>query len=756
MRVEIASILSRREFGVIFSGTVVTEGHHRSEDRIRVRGLFTSMSGEPVVGETWDVEGLISDTPYGPQMEARRARRVLARGRLIKKFLAAHVPGIGEERANNLWTAFEVEGGEALGDVLSDPKNLDRIAEVIAPSRPLLSMRIASACIAAWRHATSEAALMTWLDAQGIDDVGLARRVHAILGDDAVTTLSANPYVLVPLLSWKRVDALGKKLLSAQGASVVDDARRRVGAADEVVKRTLLQGDTATTLPGLRESLTRLLAVDDRPLDVDLAIEAAVANGALVPEGEDWRAPGAAAMEESVSRRLAELAGGMQRVRPPSPSRLAEILADVASPVLPLHEQQAAAAAKVLGLPVACLTGGAGTGKTYTCKVICDAWERLGGTVLLSALAGKAALRLSRSTRRLAKTLARTLAELDERDRLARLIEDPGASPQDAEKASQRLQALAEITERTLIVVDEASMVDLPTLHSLIRRMPDGSRLLLVGDEAQLPPVGFGLIFHRLVGDPSITVQLRFVHRQAERTGIPVAAAAIRRREAPPFDDYRGRREGVTFVEAPGEALDERVEEIAVDLGIFDGEALIVTATNDGIAGIGALNARLHDQYVARSGETPMRGALGRSFATGERVIFGRNDYRLGLFNGLMGRITSVNPDEEEVEVSFEGEGDPHRLGPEQLLDLDLAYAVTCHKCQGSSARRIVVPVYESRILDPSWLYTAVTRAESQVVLVGDIEILRSALSRRFAAESRRVGFRWPPRPGVTGSTEKT
>jgi exodeoxyribonuclease V alpha subunit len=124
-------------------------------------------------------------------------------------------------------------------------------------------------------------------------------------------------------------------------------------------------------------------------------------------------------------------------------------------------------------------------------------------------------------------------------------------------------------------------------------------------------------------------------------------------------------------------------------------------------------------------------------------VIFGRNDYRAGLFNGQFGKVVAFNHDEFWMDVLFDGEAEPKRLFEDELVELDLAYAVTCHKCQGSSATRVVVPIYGSRLLDRSWLYTAITRAERQVVLIGDLFILREAVRKPPAHMNRITGFRW-------------
>jgi len=156
-----------------------------------------------------------------------------------------------------------------------------------------------------------------------------------------------------------------------------------------------------------------------------------------------------------------------------------------------------------------------------------------------------------------------------------------------------------------------------------------------------------------------------------------------------------------------------------------------------------SVNERFHRRYAA-AGHDEFHAFYGRRFSVGEPVIFGRNDYKGGLFNKLLGRVTGIDFDKHAVEVLFDGDAEPKMLTDEHLVDLDLAYAVTCHKCQGSSAKRVVVPIYGSRLLDRSWLYTAITRAEQQVVLVGDREAFSNAVAKPPAAELRKTGLQWP------------
>jgi exodeoxyribonuclease V alpha subunit len=738
MRITVDDIVSEKPYGIIFAGTVT--GETGGARRLCVRANFDRLLGIPAAGDTWEIEGEVRQTSFGPQVAARAGRRILSSGHLIRQFLASHVPGVGPARASRLWDAF----GENLAEMLSTDDMLDEIAVIMSPDKPVLGQRLAVLVTSAWQAAAGEAALVSWLNQQGVRDIKVVRRLQRVLGAGAVEALAANPYVMVPLLPWKQMDELGRRLLREDGSDPMIDARRHVGAADEAVKRMLRRGDTAVDAADFAAELATLLAVSPNHPVVDAALAAALTNGAVLRAENRVRAPGAAGIEENLVARLGRLSRRPleSRLGVRSPSGWSELLADLTGPGRALGDEQRAAAVGIMSRPLACLVGGGGTGKTHTCKVVCDLWVHLGGDVLLCALAGKAALRLSRSTGRLAKTLARTLAELAERDELETALADPDTSESEAAKIRTKLTTLSAITDKTLVVIDEASMVDLPTVLSITKRLSACSRLLLVGDEAQLPPIGFGLVFHELVKDPSITRQLTQVHRQAAATGIPTAAAAVRSGGIPAFSEFLGPTSGISFVDADPADIAPALDGAIARLG-EPWDVLVVTATIAGAAGVDGINERFHRRQVA-AGHDELRSFFGRRFSVGEPVIFGRNDYRAGLFNGLLGRVTAIDIAEHTVEVLFDGNAEPKTLGDEHLVDLDLAYAVTCHKAQGSSARRVVVPIYASRLLDRSWLYTAITRAEEQVVLVGDREIFRTSVAKPPAAELRTTGLQWP------------
>ncbi len=731
-------VLSERSYGVIFSGTV-TDAAGLSQ-KISVRANFTILTGLPAVGETWEIDGHIRPTVYGQQLTAISGRRLLPSGHLIRVFLANQVPGIGHVRASRLWQAY----GEGLPTVLSSNEMIEAVAHVLAPDRPFFGRQLASLVCSAWQAAEHETKVLAWLDRQGVNDPGMVRRLQRVLGSNALHALKENPYIMVPLLAWEAMDELGRRILRESGHDPLVDKRRYVGSADEAVKRMLQRGDTAAPIDCYRVTIAQLLSLTTSSSLLDQVLSTAVANGAIILDDGFARAPGAASLEDDLVKRFSLLSKTEQvgRVTADRASKWSELFANIGGSAFALSVEQQVAVKDVVSRPLACLVGAGGTGKTQTCKVICDLWQQFGGDVLLCALSGKAALRLARSTGRRAITFARMIGELAERDRIEAGI-DPTPEHPDKSKVAERLARLSRLSERTLVVVDEASMVDLPMMHSIARRLPSGAQLLLVGDDGQLPPIGFGLVFHKLVDDPTITSRLTQVHRQSAKSGLPAAAAYVRMGARPEMSPFVGQSCGISFVHADVDSLAQIVDDVVGRLGGHS-ELLIVTATTAGPAGVASLNQRFHKRAMARVDAGLNQSAQGR-FLKGEPVIYGRNDHQAGLVNGLLGRVTDFDFERNVVSVMFDGENRNREIGDEHLHDLELAYAVTCHKCQGSSAARVVIPIYSSRVLDRSWIYTAITRAENQVVLVGDLRVLDEAIRAPAAAETRHIGLRWPP-----------
>uniref|UniRef100_Q07NS0 UvrD-like helicase C-terminal domain-containing protein n=1 Tax=Rhodopseudomonas palustris (strain BisA53) TaxID=316055 RepID=Q07NS0_RHOP5 len=718
MIVVVERILSRRTFGTIFAG------RDAQGALVRVKLNNGSAIGIPDVGETWSIDGSIEQSPWGPQIKGIRAVRTLPSGRLMVEYLSASVAGIGPTRAGRLWAHF----GEQLPEAL-DLGDVDAIAIVMDPDRPALAPRLAAVLVSEWKRIAGEGRLIEWLAAAGIYDIRLAKRLFVLLGDQAPAKLGANPWCLVPFLPWRRVDRLALKLSIEAGHLSPERLERRfMGAADSVIKDVIAVGATAVSAPDFRAMLARKLKLD--ALDLDHAIELALGRRAVVADADGTlRAPGCAMMEEAVSRRLKE----MLRLAPASFAS-ATILEG-------LSDEQASAVRKILATGFACIRGRAGVGKTHVTKAICDVWDAAGGNLILAAVAGKAALRLSHATGRLARTLHRTIGELDERARILQEMDDSPGSDRRS-RLESRLRELVVANERTLAIVDEASMLDLANLYKLLDRLPAGAKMVLIGDECQLPPVSFGLTFHRLARDASVTATLSRIHRQAKQSEIPKVASAIRRRETPELATYDGEHQGVFLVHAQlREAIAENVTKVFGQLS-RQTDTMIVTPVNETVVGVAGLNRRLHDAYVERTSLQELRGPLGDLFSAGEPVVHRRNDYHRGLWNGSTGTVFRIDRDRRSLTAIFDDR--EHVFASDDLVDISLGYALTCHRSQGSEATNVIVALPPSRLLDPSWLYTALTRAKTLAVIVGQHETIENALRRPYADESRLVGLRWP------------
>jgi exodeoxyribonuclease V alpha subunit len=486
-----------------------------------------------------------------------------------------------------------------------------------------------------------------------------------------------------------------------------------MGALSSVWRELLSEGDTAAT----EESVKALLSY--RGIDPQATLLLAENNGSLRRLGPLLRVPGAAWLEDQVVAAMLRIEISAPTVPIPSGQALESLVFDAELETdLTLTNEQHAAVVLLLTLPVAALQGGAGVGKTTVMKVLATAWERLGGDVVMGALAGKAALTLSKGAStsarpRLAYTIARLIGMIE---RQALQAENP---------AIKRPTSDVDFTSKTLLVVDEAGMLDTPSLHKLLSLMPEGARLLFAGDEGQLPPVGIGRVFHDVVAEGSRVARLTQVLRQAADSDIPKVAALVRQGQAPELAYWAGQARGV-FLVPSGE-----IEKVQRQLR-GKGELMVIAARK---ATVEAIN--VSESLEARSNTTPTRrlGPLA-TVAVGDPVVATANRYQDGLFNGLLGVVESIAG--PEVAIRWDGEREPKSLPQAAEADIELAYAITCHRAQGSGAQAVVIVVESSRLVTREWIYTAITRSRELVILVGDSEVLTKSLARRT---TRTTGF---------------
>jgi exodeoxyribonuclease V alpha subunit len=375
-------------------------------------------------------------------------------------------------------------------------------------------------------------------------------------------------------------------------------------------------------------------------------------------------------------------------------------------------EQRRAVAAAANGR-LTVVTGGPGVGKTTIVRAIVDLFERAKLAVRLAAPTGRAAKRLAQATGHEATTIHRLL-EFDPRSMtFQRDAEDP--------------------LEGDVVIVDEASMLDIPLAAALFAALPAAARLVVVGDVDQLPSVGPGAFLRDLIASQAATtVRLGEIFRQAGESRIVVNAHRILRGEQPesaPRDDPRAdffvvaRRDST---EAADTVLELVLERIPRRFNLRGGEVQVLTPMHRGPAGTILLNQRLQER-LNPAGRVIVPG--GGRLRVGDRVMQTRNDHQREVYNGDLGVITGVDEESGNVSVTFDQRVVDYE--PADLEALLLSYATSIHKSQGSEYPAVVIPLLTTHfvMLSRNLVYTAVTRARRLCVLVADPRALSLALS---------------------------
>jgi exodeoxyribonuclease V alpha subunit len=387
------------------------------------------------------------------------------------------------------------------------------------------------------------------------------------------------------------------------------------------------------------------------------------------------------------------------------------------------------------------LTGGPGTGKTTTVRGIVELFRKMGLDILLAAPTGRAAKRMSELTGMEAQTIHRLLGQTWNRDSHQVTFTKGEKEPLEADA----------------VIVDEMSMVDVSLFAALLQALRPGTRLVMVGDADQLPSVGAGNVFSDLIRSGRIeTVFLREVFRQAEQSAIIRNAHAVNIGQPPQTAGNQGdyfflcRRDGERAVSTVVELCRTRLPE---KMNIPADQIQVLTPTRKGPAGTvnlnrllqAALNPPAKDKQEVQWGD--------RLFREGDRVMQTKNDYDVvwekadgtvgtGMFNGDVGKIVRIEPSGDLLELQFEDRSAVYSA--EMLGEIDLAYAQTVHKAQGSEYRCVVLALMPSApsLMVRGVLYTAITRARELLVVVGDDAAVR-AMAENDRRQRRYSGLRW-------------
>lgn len=393
-----------------------------------------------------------------------------------------------------------------------------------------------------------------------------------------------------------------------------------------------------------------------------------------------------------------------------------------------LSPEQRSAVIKACTNTVSILTGGPGTGKTLTTRVIVEIFENKHAAILLGAPTGKAAKRLE-SCGREAKTIHRLLEYSPKLGGFQRNDEDP--------------------LECEVLIIDETSMADISLFYHLLQAVPYGAHLIIIGDADQLPSVGPGLVMRHLVADAILPITvLGQIFRQEEGSGIVQIAHKINKGEIPKQTDF-GKDCVFLQQEDPIKAVD-KVVEVVTKLRNEGVDVQVISPMHKGEAGTTRLNEILQNTLnpIPPGEEDTYQIVSGfRKFRINDKVIQMKNDYEKEVFNGDSGVVESIDIEEQQLMVCFEGRGSVVY----DFLDLDqlaLSYAITVHKSQGSEYHTIIVMCMNQHyiMLARNLLYTAVSRAKKRAIIIGapkamNIAIRNDKQKARYTRLKERLVF---------------
>ena len=679
-------------------------------------------------GEHLGVSGAWETHPqHGTQLRAEEVERRLPEDaeELISYLGSGICKGLGPATARRLVERF---GAETADVISSQPEKLSLIKGITA--------RRAMEISESFRRHMGLRRLMAFLAQYGLPPV-LAIRLRQIYGDGALDAIRRDPYLLsadAGGLPFSAADEIAMSMgFSARSperlrSALLFELSHNEGNGHVFLPRPKLLAATAQLLgdeDGVEEALDTL--IDEGKVFSETVANVEACYLLRLHEAEDY-----------ACRKLTNLLSATADVSSRAGKTVDEIEAAQGITYAPLQRKAVELAAEH---GVLILTGGPGTGKTTTVRGIVSLFERMGLAIVLAAPTGRAAQRLGELTGREAQTVHRLL----------------GMSWNEATHEVTFTKGEKEPLEADAVIVDEMSMVDLPLFAALLRALRPGTRLVMVGDADQLPSVGPGNVFSDLIRSGKVeTVFLREVFRQAERSAIIRNAHAVNAGEPPRLQNDQGdfyflcRRDAQRAVSTVVELCKTRLPE---KMGIPVSDIQVLTPTRKGPAGTENLNRLLQEALnPAKPGQPEIRWGE-RIFRPGDRVMQTRNDYDIlwekedgtvgsGVFNGDVGRIQAIDPAGEWLAILYEDRKALYSL--EMLSEIDLAYAQTVHKAQGSEYPCVVLCAMPSApgLMVRGVLYTALTRARELLILVGD-----DAAVREMAANDRRArrysGLRW-------------
>ena len=683
----------------------------------------------PTPGEVLHMTGEWTRHPqYGEQFRVddyEAAVPATAKG--IQVYLGSGmIKGLGPVMAERIVAKF---GDETLRII---EKDIDRLTEVEGIGRKRMSM-----IRKAWEEQKDIRNVMIFLQSHGVSS-GYAAKIYQQYGSRSIAVVKQNPYRLA-----SDIFGIGFKIADriAQLLNFPADSDLRVTAGVLYVL-DLMAGEGHVFVPhdDLTSECSKVL--DVAPGLVEKAIDHLTRGRRVVVETPPLDGIGTGfrgrtvylvhlhVCETGIAERLSNLRVSARSVRPIHVDHaLAWIQKRLA---IELAEEQVRAVSAALRDKILVITGGPGTGKTTIINAILQIFNQIGANVCLAAPTGRAAKRMSEAC----GCDARTIHRLLEFNLLKGGFQRNDQKPLDCD----------------LLVIDEASMVDTLLMHHLLKAIPAGTILILVGDVNQLPSVGPGNVLRDIIGSGVVTVvELKEIFRQARQSRIVVNAHRINDGLLPEWEDHVPSGQSLTdfyFIqqEDPAKVLNIMLEltkeRIPRRFGLDPIDDIqVLTPMHRGVVGADNLNVQLQD-VLNPATDRLIRGD--RELRVNDKVMQVRNNYDKDVFNGDIGRVDRIDPADQEVVVRFEDQA--VRYSYSDLDQIALAYAVSVHKSQGSEYPAVVMPVLTQHylLLQRNLIYTAITRGRNLVVIVGTRQALAMAVGnsktqQRFTLLKERI-----------------
>lgn len=677
--------------------------------------LFTAVGVMPGIaeGETATLTGSFTMHPtFGRQLKVTAFTRSMpeTEDQIFKYLASGVIRGIGPKKAMAIVERF---GSQTLGVLENSPEQLARIRGI--------SEEQARALGEEFKKQYAVRTVMLELERYGLSPTE-CMRIYKKLGIQAPEKVKENPYILCPLgigIDFERAEAIEQKLENKP----VPDFRIAEGILHIMRYNRSTRGHTCIPREKILKPASDLLNITKD--EADIAVDKLILTAQLRKETIDGTEFVFLPSSHTDERKIAERIGIVANFPPAHAPALSSMIDRIEKKNGVVYEElQRTAIATAANKGLLILTGGPGTGKTTTIKGIISVFEQQNLEIALAAPTGRAAKRMSEVTGFEAKTIHRLLeVEWDEDDRpvFRRNIQNP--------------------LDCNALILDELSMVDISLFASLLDALPLGCRLVLVGDSDQLPPVGAGNVLHDLIKSGVLpVVELTQVFRQALESKIITNAHKIVRGETPDLkndgkDFFHIER---TSAHATAETVTSLCCERLKKAYGWDplSDIQIICPSKKGESGTVNINRLLQASLNPKAPGKQDVAVSGQLFRTGDKVMQIKNNYNIewqsddekgtGIFNGDIGILKEIDIKTGMVKVDFDGR--LAEIPAELLSELDLAYAVTVHKSQGSEFKAVIIPVFGvvPNLAYRNLLYTAVTRAKDMLITVGSSELIEA------------------------------